>query len=94
MGKGLHPLLSLLSNNLQLLSLFGQLFPSPAGGGGKIVCINSIQAAAVTAAPPQGGRTLTEVSGDVSGAAVANGSERRQRTRAAEEAVGGGIFVK
>ena len=49
---------------------------------------------AVTAAPPQGGRTMTEVSGDVSGAAVANGSGRRRRTRAAKEAVGGGIFVK
>ncbi len=37
---------------------------------------------------------MTEVSGDVSGAAVANGSGRRRRTRAAKEAVGGGIFVK
>ena len=37
---------------------------------------------------------MTEVSGDVSGAAVANGSGRRRRTRAAEEAVGGGDFCK
>jgi hypothetical protein len=54
----------------------------------------SIQAAAVTAAPPQGGRTMTEVSGDVWGAALANGSGRRRRTRAAKEAVRGGDFCK
>jgi hypothetical protein len=41
MGKGIHPLLSLLIINLQLLYLFGQLSPSPAGGDGRIVCINS-----------------------------------------------------
>jgi hypothetical protein len=37
---------------------------------------------------------MTEVSGDVSGAAVANGSGRRRQTRAAKEAVGGGDFCK
>ena len=37
---------------------------------------------------------MREVSGDISGAAVANGSERRRQTRAAEEAVGGGDFCK
>ena len=42
---------------------------------------------------PRGG-TMTEVSGDASGAAVANGSGRWRRTRAAKKAAGGGIFVK
>ena len=37
---------------------------------------------------------MAEVSGDVSGAAVANGSKQRRRTRAAEDSGGGGgIFV-
>ncbi len=37
---------------------------------------------------------MTEVSGNVSGTAVANGSGWWRRMRAAKEAVGGGIFVK
>ena len=37
---------------------------------------------------------MTEVSGNVSGAAVANGSGWRWRTRAAKEAARGGNFFK
>ncbi len=33
---------------------------------------------------------MAEVSGDVSGAVVANGSKQRRRTRAAEDSSGGG----